>query len=125
MKHTFFLLVSFLFLASARADWLWKNDLVAATPEHNGYQARFTFTNNGSKPVAVAGLNFSCPCTVFDYKAAPARPGGSASLVIHLKLEGNVIPGQDLNLIVWSDSFAASKELTIHIPDEDTRGGKH
>jgi hypothetical protein len=117
VKLILLLAVALFFPAILRADWQWTNDLAVAAVAKGGYEARFTFKNNGASSVAVEGVNFSCSCTAYSYDTAAVRPGKHGALVIHLKAEGNATPGRDLDLIVWGSASTTAQELTIHIPD--------
>jgi hypothetical protein len=68
--------------ASLRADWAWKSDHATPTLSEDHLVAVFAFHNNGTKPVKVKELMFSCSCTEFTFTATAAEPGRDGELRI-------------------------------------------
>ena len=97
------------------ADWQWENDLTVAKPTPKGYEAKFSFQNNGKTSVTVTSLTFSCPCTVYRFTAATAKPGESGTLTILIESEKEGLWGEDLDVIVSGSPSTKPRELTIRM----------
>ena len=113
MKLLIFLAVPFFFSATAlRADWRWENDLGLAKATAEDYTVTFKFENQGTAPVTVTDLHFSCPCTVYHFNATTAQPGKIGKLVIDVKRESVETLDQELLVIAEGSGSATARELT-------------
>jgi len=117
VKLFFLLAVQFFFSVPALlADWQWENDLATAKITGDEYRATCRFENHGAAPVTVTDLHFSCPCTVYHFKAATVRPGRSGILTLYITRDSVQTPDQELLVIAVGPDSTTAKELTIRIP---------
>jgi hypothetical protein len=101
------------------ADWQWKNDLATATSSPRGYEAQFTFQNNGKDSITATGLTFSCSCIRYHFQATSAKAGKTGTLTIQILRNGDDDPISDVEVMVIGSAGTTSQELTLRFAKSD------
>jgi hypothetical protein len=122
-KPTFWLKVTLFFVLFSvnrlQADWLWNNDVAVATLTPKGYQVHFSFVNQGKTDLTVTDLAFSCPCTLYHFKATTAKPGQTGRLDITIEDTEERLADDDWIAIASGPPSTKPRELTIRLDKPD------
>jgi len=104
-------------LSAPALEWQTQHQSVKAAPLQKTAETSFEFTNPGSKPVTIIGVDTSCDCTEATPSAKVIAPGAAGTIHARFSLTGAAGTLQRMILVRTDEGESAQLTVELEVPD--------